>query len=224
MNTRLGASHATLVEILRSSPDLRDESALTGVLDLLAGRRTLDLSDLTAEDQAALIGARAAELLPSVARLADLLGAHRPLVVKFGIDPTAADVHLGHTVPMIIASRFQRMGHRVVFIVGDLTARIGDPTGRSAERPALNDDEIARNMATYRDQVSPFFDFDQADFRFNSEWLSGVTLPRFLGVLERLPVSAALQRDDFRGRLAAGGGLTMAELLYSVVMALDSAE
>jgi tyrosyl-tRNA synthetase len=79
-------------------------------------------------------------------------------------------------------------------------------------------------MSTYRDQVSPFFDFGRADFRYNSAWLSGVTLPRFLGVLARLPVSSALQRDDFRGRLTVGAGLTMAELVYSVVMAFDSVE
>ena len=225
MNTRLGSSQAALLDTLRTSPDLSDESALTGVLDLLAHRRTLDLSDLPPEDQAALVAARTADLLPSVARLVDLLKtAHRPLVVKFGIDPTAADVHVGHAVPMMIASRFQRMGHRVVFIVGDVTAKIGDPSGRSADRPALGDEEIARNMATYRHQVGPFFDFDRADFRLNSEWLAGFTLPRFLGVLAKLPLSAALQRDDFRGRLSAGAGLTLAELVYSVVMALDSAE
>jgi tyrosyl-tRNA synthetase len=225
MNTRLGASHAALLETLRTSPDLRDESAFAGVLDLLAERRTLDLADLPPGDQAALIAARAAEILPSTARLTDLLEtAGRPLVVKFGIDPTAADVHVGHAVPMMIASRFQRMGHRVVFIVGDLTAKIGDPSGSSGERPALSDAEIAHNMATYRDQVSPFVDFDRADLRCNSAWLSGVTLPEFLGVLTRLPVSSALQRDDFRGRLASGGGLTMAELVYSVVMAFDSVE
>jgi tyrosyl-tRNA synthetase len=125
---------------------------------------------------------------------------------------------------MIIASRFQRMGHRVVFIVGDVTAKIGDPSGRTADRPPLTDADIARNLTTYRRQVTPFFDFQQADFRFNSEWLGPLTLPRFLGILERLPVSAALQREDFRNRLSAGSGLTMAELVYSVVMALDSVE
>jgi len=97
MNTRLGASHAVLLDTLRTSPDLRDESALARVLDLLAARRTLDLSDLPSGDQATLIAAGAAELLPSTARLADLLEtAGRPLVVKFGIDPTAAGVHVGH--------------------------------------------------------------------------------------------------------------------------------
>ncbi|HEY1485735.1 MAG TPA: tyrosine--tRNA ligase, partial [Micromonosporaceae bacterium] len=194
------------------------------ILDQLARRRSADLRDLPPSEQADLIARRSSTLLPSVGHLTDLLSRGRPLVVKFGIDPTAADVHVGHAVPMIIASRFARMGHRVVFIVGDLTARIGDPSGRSADRPPLSDDDIAANLATYRAQVTPFFDVTKADFRFNRDWLGRITLPEFLTTLERLPVSAALQRDDFRTRLADGAGLSMAELVYSVVMALDSVE
>src|SRR5579859_4269277 len=227
-STRLGSSHKTLMEILASAPDLREGPELAKILELLRERRAMDLSDLPAVEQAAIIAARAQELLPSTGQLAELLAAataaHRQLVVKFGIDPTAADVHVGHAVPMIIASRFQRMGHRVVFIVGDITAKIGDPSGRTADRPPLTDDDIASNMKTYREQVTPFFDFDHADFRYNSEWLAPITLPQFIGVLEKLPVAASLQREDFRTRLAAGSGLTMAELVYSVVMALDSVE
>lgn len=226
--TRLGTSHKTLMDILRSAPDLREGPELAKILELLRERRAMDLADLPPTEQAALIAARTQELLPSTDQLAEQLAtaktAQRQLVVKFGIDPTAADVHVGHAVPMIIASRFQRMGHRVVFIVGDITAKIGDPSGRTADRPPLTDDDIARNMKTYREQVTPFFDFDHADFRYNSEWLAPITLPQFIGVLEKLPVAASLQREDFRNRLAAGTGLTMAELVYSVVMALDSVE
>jgi tyrosyl-tRNA synthetase len=228
VNNRLGASHEALMKILQTAPDLREGTELTAILELLAQRRTMHLSDLPPGEQAALIAARTNQLLPSVAELVDLLASAREdgrqLIVKFGIDPTAADVHVGHAVPMIIASRFQRMGHRVVFIVGDITAKIGDPSGRTADRPQLTDDDIQRNLKTYREQVTPFFDFDHADFRFNGEWLAPFTLPRFIGVLEKLPVSASLQREDFRNRLASGAGLTMAELVYSVVMALDSVE
>ena len=224
--TRLGASHAALMTILRGAPELRRGPELTKILELLRERRAMDLSDLSPAEQAALIAARSQELLPSADDLAARLTAAsadgRKLVVKFGIDPTAADVHVGHAVPMIIASRFQRMRHHVVFIVGDITAKIGDPSGRTADRPPLTGDDIRANMATYRDQVAPFFDFARADFRYNSEWLAPVTLPEFIGVLEKLPVAASLQREDFRSRLAAGSGLTMAELVYSVVMALDS--
>ena len=131
--------------------------------------------------------------------------------MKFGIDPTAADVHIGHAVPMIVASRFQRMGHRVVFIVGDVTGKIGDPSGRVADRPALTDDDIRANMATYRRQVSPFFDFDRAEFRYNSEWLAPFPLPRFLDVLGAAPavdVAAArrLPRAPRRRDRAVHGG------------------
>jgi tyrosyl-tRNA synthetase len=220
--SRLGASHAALMDILQTDPDLN--GTLTDILGILEHRRTLDLSDLDPAAQAELIRSRAVELLPSTARLVELLAGGRPLVVKFGIDPTAAEAHVGHAVPMLVASRLQRMGHRVVFIVGDITARIGDPSGRTADRPALTEDDIARNLASYRDQVGPFVDFDRAEFRRNGEWLAGLTLPRFLSVLEKVPVAASLQRDDFRDRLAAGNGLTMAELVYSVVMALDSVE
>ncbi|MFD4433903.1 tyrosine--tRNA ligase [Nocardia sp. NPDC058497] len=225
-NTRLGASHKELIGILEAAPDLRDGPHLDAVLKILAERRTMDLSDLPTVDQARLIAARTQALLPSVDHLAHRMAAatDRQLIVKFGIDPTAADVHVGHAVPMIVASRFQRMGHRVVFIVGDITAKIGDPTGRVADRPPLTDDDIRRNLTSYRDQVTPFFDFDHADFRFNSEWLAQFSLPQFIGILERLPLSVSLQREDFRNRLDAGSGLSMAELVYSVVMSLDSVE
>ncbi|MGH2690065.1 MAG: tyrosine--tRNA ligase, partial [Actinomycetota bacterium] len=105
-----------------------------------------------------------------------------------------------------------------------ITALIGDPSGRTGDRPPLTMDNIAENLATYREQVSPFFDFGRAEFRYNSEWLGRITLPELLRTLEKLPVAASLQREDFRKRMAEGAGLTMAELLYSVVMALDSVE
>ena len=145
-------------------------------------------------------------------------------MAKFGIDPTGAEVHLGHAVPMLVLSRFQRMGHQVVFIVGDVTAKIGDPSGRSDERPPLTDEEIAANLVTYQRQVSPFFDFQKAEFRHNGDWLRLVTLPRLIEVTAHVPLSMSLQREDFRNRLAAGHSLSLAELLYSVAMALDSVE
>ena len=114
------------------------------------------------------------------------------------------------------------MGHHVVFIIGDVTAKIGDPSGRSSERPPLTDDDIAHNLSGYQQQVTPFIDFERADLRFNGEWLNKVTLPELVGVLAHVPVSMSLQREDFRTRLADGHGLSVAEFVYSVVMALDS--
>jgi tyrosyl-tRNA synthetase len=148
----------------------------------------------------------------------------RRFIAKLGIDPTGSEVHLGHAVPMLLLSRFQRMGHHVVLIIGDITAKIGDPSGRSDERPPLTDEDIARNLATYREQVAPFFDFGKAEFRHNSDWLKAVTLPRLIEITAHVPVSMSLQREDFRNRIAAGQSLSLAELLYSVAMALDSVE
>lgn len=213
---------------LLKTADLSSASAVSSLLGLTYERRRMDLSDLSAEEQAALIASRCERLQPSEEALAERFRSAarrgRPFVAKFGIDPTAPDVHLGHAVPMLLLSRFQRMGHRVVFIVGDVTAKIGDPSGRSEERPPLSDEEIEANLATYRDQVSAFFDFSRAEFRHNGDWLRKVSLPRLIEVTSRIPVSMPLQREDFRARLAAGQGLSLAELLYSVAMALDSVE
>jgi tyrosyl-tRNA synthetase len=225
--TRLSESVDRATVLLRNA-DLAADASVRGLLEITTERRRLDLSDLPPPEQAAMIAARCQELQPSAVALAERIGEagrkDRRFIAKFGIDPTGAEVHVGHAVPMLILSRFQRMGHQVVFIVGDMTAKIGDPSGRSEERPALSDEDIARNLATYRQQVSPFFDFDRAEFRHNGDWLRQVTLPRIVEIIAKIPVSMPLQREDFRKRLDAGHGLSLAELLYSVVMALDSVE
>lgn len=224
--TRLGESVQRASELL--AQDLTSDHTVEQLLTETWTRRSLDLSDLSAKEQAQLIAGRTVDLLPSVEALAEQIDAARDqsrgLVVKLGIDPTAADVHLGHTVPMIVLSRFQRMGHEVTLIIGDITAKIGDPSGRSAERPPLTDEDIARNLAGYRAQVKPFFDFEKVHFRHNSEWLASLALPQLIAVLSQVPASALLQREDFRNRLSGGHGLAMSELIYPVAMAIDSAE
>ncbi|HEY6425078.1 MAG TPA: tyrosine--tRNA ligase [Pseudonocardiaceae bacterium] len=208
--------------------DLATDATVRELLQLATQRRSMDLSDLAPAEQATLIAERSQELQPSAGALAERISEagkkDRPFIAKFGIDPTGHEVHLGHVVPMLILSRFQRMGHQVVFIVGDVTAKIGDPSGRSDERPALTDEDIARNLTTYREQVTPFFDFNRAHFRHNGDWLRDITLPRIIEITAQIPVSIPLQREDFRKRLEAGQGLSVAELMYSVVMALDSVE
>ncbi|MGH3720074.1 MAG: tyrosine--tRNA ligase [Pseudonocardiaceae bacterium] len=225
--TRLSQS-VDRVTALLTGADLAVEAAVRDLLTETMQRRGLDLSDLRPAEQAALIAPRSQELAPSVDALAErIITAEqkgRRFIAKFGIDPTGHEVHLGHTVPMLILSRFQRMGHEVVFIVGDLTAKIGDPSGRSDDRPALTDEDIARNLVTYREQVTPFFDFERAQFRHNGDWLRQITLPEIIEITAKIPVSMPLQREDFRKRLDAGQGLSLAELMYSVVMALDSVE
>ncbi|MBZ4321686.1 tyrosine--tRNA ligase [Streptomyces huiliensis] len=222
--TRLGESVARASELL--AQDLSLDSTVEQLLTETKARRYLDLSDLSAREQAELIAGRAVEVLPGTDKLAERIDERRAagkgLHIKLGIDPTAADVHLGHTVPMIVLNRFQRMGHDVSLLIGDFTAKIGDPTGRTAERPPLTDDDIEKNLAGYREQVRPFFDFEKVRFVQNSEWLAPYTFPELLGLLNQVPVSTLLQREDFRNRLAAGSGLTMSELLYPIAQGLDS--
>ncbi|TVL90714.1 tyrosine--tRNA ligase [Streptomyces sp. SAJ15] len=222
--TRLGDSVALVSTLL--AQDLSSDSTVERLLTETKARRYLDLTDLSAKEQAELIASRTVEVLPDVQKLAERIderrAAGRGLSIKLGIDPTAADVHLGHAVPVIILSRFQRMGHDVTLLIGDFTAKIGDPSGRTAERPPLTDEDIAANLAGYREQVRPFFDFEKVSFRQNSEWLAPYTFPELLGLLSQVPVSQLLQREDFRNRLAAGSGLTMSELLYPIAQGLDS--
>ncbi|MFH8370704.1 tyrosine--tRNA ligase [Streptomyces sp. NPDC018031] len=222
--TRLGDSVARASALL--AQDLSSDSTVEQLLGETKARRYLDLTDLPAKEQAELIASRTVEVLPGVEKLAERIderrAAGRGLRIKLGIDPTAADVHLGHAVPVIILSRFQRMGHDVTLLIGDFTAKIGDPSGRTAERPPLTDADIAANLAGYREQVRPFFDFEKVSFRQNSEWLAPYTFPELLGLLSQVPASQLLQREDFRNRLAAGSGLTMSELLYPIAQGLDS--
>jgi tyrosyl-tRNA synthetase len=225
--TRLSDSVARSNALLKNA-NLAADAIVRELLFETSQRRSLDLSDLAPVEQAALIASRAQALQPSAEALAERIvtadKSGRRFIAKFGIDPTGAEVHLGHAVPILLLSRFQRMGHQVVFIVGDMTAKIGDPSGRSDDRPALTDEDIARNLATYREQVTPFFDFGRAQFLNNGDWLREITLPKIIEIIAQIPVSMSLQREDFRKRLDAGHGLSLAELMYSVVMALDSVE
>ncbi|MGW7519485.1 tyrosine--tRNA ligase [Streptomyces sp. NPDC054796] len=222
--TRLGDSVQRASELL--AQDLSSDQTVERLLAETGSRRYLDLSDLPASEQAALIASRAVDVLPSEEKLTERIEQRRAegkgLHIKLGIDPTAADVHLGHTVPMIVLSRFQRMGHDVTLLIGDFTAKIGDPSGRTAERPPLTDEDIAKNLQGYREQVRPFFDFEKVSFRQNSEWLAPYTFPELLSLLTQVPASSLLQREDFRNRLASGAGITMSELLYPIAQGLDS--
>ena len=223
----LEQSIGSLVELLLKG-DLGEQVTFDQALALLRERRAIDLSGLPAARQAALVESRTQHLLPSAADLASRIERRRKdggrLHVKFGIDPTSPYIHLGHAVPMVLAGRFQRMGHDVTLVIGDITARIGDPSGRVDERPPLTEEDIAANLSQYRDQMAPLFDFSRAVLRNNSEWLAPLRLTDLLPLLAKVPVSQSMQREDFRERLSSGHSLTMAEQLYSVVMALDSVE
>jgi len=162
----------------------------------------------------------AVDVLPQ-GRLAAQLAEGRPLRVKLGIDPTTADIHLGHTVVLEKLREFQAAGHTVVLIVGDFTARVGDPSGRSAQRPLPTPEEIEANAATYQEQAFKLLDRELTEVRFNSEWLR-MAPEELLGLLATTTVARLLERDDFQKRLAANAPIAALELLYPLLQGYDS--
>ena len=162
----------------------------------------------------------AVDVLPA-GRLEEQLAAGRPLRVKLGIDPTTPDIHLGHTVVLEKLREFQQAGHQVVLIVGDFTARVGDPSGRSAQRPLPSPEEVEANAATYQEQAFKVLDRDRTEVRFNSEWLR-MAPEELLGLLAQTTVARLIERDDFQKRLAAGAPIAALELLYPLLQGYDS--
>lgn len=162
----------------------------------------------------------AVDVLPE-GRLAEQLSAGRPLRVKFGIDPTTADIHLGHAVPLEKLREFQEAGHTIVLIIGDFTARVGDPSGRSAQRPLPSGEEIAANAATYQEQAFKILDRERTEVRFNSEWLR-MEPEALLGLLAQTTVARLLERDDFQKRMRANAPIAALELLYPLLQGYDS--
>jgi tyrosyl-tRNA synthetase len=162
----------------------------------------------------------AVDVLPE-GMLAEQLGSGRPLRVKLGIDPTTADIHLGHTVVLEKLREFQLAGHTVVLIIGDFTARVGDPSGRSAQRPVPGAEEIEANAATYQEQAFKILDRERTEVRFNSEWLR-MEPEGLLGLLAQTTVARLLERDDFQKRMGAGQPVAALELLYPLLQGYDS--
>jgi tyrosyl-tRNA synthetase len=145
----------------------------------------------------------------------------QPLRIKFGIDPTAADLHLGHVVVLDKLREFQALGHQVILIIGDMTARVGDPSGRSKTRPLLDQATIDQAGATYRDQAFRVLDPDQTTVHYNSEWLDMPTEQMF-GLLRSTTVAQLLARDDFARRFAGNEPISLLELMYPIIQAYDS--
>ena len=168
-----------------------------------------------------MFGRKAAELI-SPGELAEKLGEGRPLRIKLGMDPTAPDLHLGHSITLKKLRDFQRAGHQVIFLVGDFTAMIGDPTGRSETRKPLTRDDIQTNAETYRRQVSKILDPAKTEIRFNSEWMDKLDLRELIKIAAKLSVARMLERDDFEKRLAEEQPLFLHELLYPLVQGYDS--
>jgi tyrosyl-tRNA synthetase len=145
-----------------------------------------------------------------------------PLRVKQGFDPTAPDIHLGHTVGLRVLERFQRLGHQVVLIVGDYTAMVGDPSGRSATRPRLSREQILENAQTYQEQFFKVLDRSRTEVRFNGEWFAGMGLAEILELTSHFTVARMLERDDFEKRYRAGEPISVHEFLYPLMQGYDS--
>jgi tyrosyl-tRNA synthetase len=146
----------------------------------------------------------------------------RPLRVKLGADPTAPDIHLGHTVVIRKLRAFQELGHTVIFLIGDFTGLIGDPSGKSATRPQLTREEINENAETYKQQIFKLLDPEKTEIRFNSEWMDELGAAGFIRLASHVTVKQILERDDFAKRLAEEKPIALHELLYPLTQAYDS--
>ncbi len=173
------------------------------------------------DEQLSLLQRGLSELI-SEEDLRKKLARGKPLVIKAGFDPTAPDLHLGHSVLFRKLAQFQQLGHKVVFMIGDYTAMIGDPSGRTELRPVLTPQQVLANAQTYKDQVAKILDVHRIEVRFNSEWLGPLRLADFLAIAGKLTVPRLLERDDFAQRLKTGASFTVTESLYPLLQAYDS--
>ena len=183
---------------------------------------------VAAAETAARLARNAVDSLPDgglAEKLSQAAEAGRPLRVKLGIDPTSPDIHLGHTVVLTKLREFQDLGHRVVLIIGDYTARVGDPSGRSSTRPMLSDEDIEANARTYQEQAFRILDDDpeRLEIRRNGEWLD-MRMAELLRLLRTTTVAQLLERDDFAKRMAANRPISMLELLYPLMQGYDSVQ
>lgn len=155
-------------------------------------------------------------------KLDNAIKTNKPLVIKAGFDPTAPDIHLGHTVLLRKMKHFQELGHKVIFLIGDHTATIGDPSGESKTRPRLTKEEVKENARTYEKQISKVLDIHKLSIRFNSEWLAKMDVAKIAELLSRYSVQRLLERDDFSNRYKQQKTITMLEFLYPLLQGYDS--
>jgi len=177
------------------------------------------------DEQLAYIKKGAAEIIPEAelrAKLEKSRTTGKPLRVKAGFDPTAPDLHLGHTVLMRKLKHFQDLGHTVIFLIGDFTGMIGDPTGRSVTRPPLSREQILANAESYKEQVFRILHPEKTEVRFNSEWFSKVTAEDFIRLASKYTVSQMLEREDFHKRFQEEKPIAVHELLYPLAQGYDS--
>src|SRR5271169_3591770 len=178
-------------------------------------------------EQLAYLKKGVAEIIPEaelVAKLAESLKTGKPLRVYLGVDPTAPDLHLGHTVVLRKLKHFQDMGHTAVFLIGDFSAMIGDPTGVSETRPPLTREQVDANAKTYLEQVFKILDREKTEVRYNSEWLSKMSAEDVVRLCSHYRLARILEREDFRSRLDMGLPISVHELLYPLLTAKDAVE
>lgn len=168
-----------------------------------------------------LIKSGTSQVLPE-ADLIKKLESGKKLKIKLGADPTAPDLHLGHAVVLSKLRQFQDLGHEIIFLIGDFTARIGDPTGKSKTRPSLTEEDIKRNTKTYLDQVSKILDPDKLTIRYNSEWLDKLTSKQLVHLCAQLTLARLIEREDFASRIKKQQSIALHELLYPLFQAYDS--
>ncbi len=175
----------------------------------------------SAEEQWKILSRGIVEVLPQEDFL-EKLRSGRPLRVKAGFDPTAPDLHVGHTVLIQKLRQFQQLGHQVIFLIGDFTALIGDPTGKNETRKPLSEDEIRRNAETYKSQVFKILDPEKTEVRFNSEWMGAMKADDVVRLAAKYTVARMLERDDFSKRYAEHRPIAIHEFLYPLVQGYDS--
>ena len=165
---------------------------------------------------------RGAAQIISQAELAEKLRANRPLRVKLGVDPTSADIHLGHTVVLRKLRDFQELGHQAILIIGDFTALIGDPSGRSATRPTITREEVERNAKTYREQAFKILDQNRTEIVYNGSWLGKLSFEDVIRLNSDVTLQQLLQREDFRARIKSEQPIHAHEIQYPIMQAYDS--
>jgi tyrosyl-tRNA synthetase len=177
------------------------------------------------EEQLAYLKKGVAEIIPEAelaAKLANSLKTGKPLRAYLGVDPTAPDLHLGHTVVLRKLKHFQDLGHTAVFLIGDFSAMIGDPTGVSETRPPLTREQVDANAKTYLEQVYKILDREKTEVRYNSEWLSKMSAEDIVRLCSHYRLARMLEREDFRSRLDKGQPISVHELLYPLLTAMDA--
>lgn len=181
----------------------------------------MDTHDRKSDSTAALVR-RVQNAFPSLEEVAKRLNGEKNLSIYFGIDPTGPEVHIGHTVPLLLLRDLAKAGHTITLLIGDFTARIGDPTGKSTTRTALTEEEVVANMASYLEQITAILPKDSFSVAYNSEWLSGLSFEQLVKLMSKVTVQQMIQRDMFQERIQNDQPIYLNEFMYPLMQGYDS--